>query len=504
MSMQELPDDQLDGLFRKSLEESEPPYNPAAWSTMAEKLAVHDRQQFWYRWLRRALPVAVLLVLPVSLWLLTRDRSSVAPISQVQPTQQTAGGSVTQSDLRSSSESTANGGERPDLGETESSQLAVHDHDQVADQRGTGIVPTAKNNRRQSTASALAVQPVERTNSIQLKGVALTDAALSEQSESATRTPLVYADRTTKRTAPTKRMRVDKQSVVDLSTTGSISSARASRVLPGGESEANGMISVADQQATAVEESPADRFRLVIEPLRGLPVTPVGPFLTINRPLVAPVPEGQAAQLPAVSRDRTTGLSLRAIVSPDLSSVGLTNFSRPGTNVGLLLEYQFQRWHVQAGVLRSVKVYQANESAYEYSAVRQWPVVPNSIDGRCNMLDMPINLRYDVALVSRQRVLPPSRWFVSAGATTYYMLREDYTYKYDNPADPKIKYRDWTTETGRYGFSQLNLSVGYERAVTQRLFWQVEPFLKVPLKGVGYYKINLLSTGAFFSLRYRL
>jgi hypothetical protein len=120
------------------------------------------------------------------------------------------------------------------------------------------------------------------------------------------------------------------------------------------------------------------------------------------------------------------------------------------------------------------------------------------------MLDIPINLRYDLALTPRRSALPPSRWFVSAGTTTYYMLREDYTYNYDNPTDPKIKYRDWTTETGRYGFSQLNVSAGYERAFTQRLFWQVEPFLKVPLRGVGFYKVNLLSTGAFFSLRYKL
>lgn len=301
-----------------------------------------------------------------------------------------------------------------------------------------------------------------------------------------------------------KRLRTTKQSVADLITAGAGSKVRASRVPTGSESDANGMGSVVDQQVTAVRESPADRFQLVVEPLRGLSFTTVGQLPTIDRPMVAPASGEQAAQVPVVNRDRTTGLSLRAMVSPDLSSVGLTNFSRPGTNVGLMLEYQFHRWHVQAGVLRSVKVYQANESAYEYSAVRQWPVVPSSIDGRCNMLDIPINLRYDVALVPRQRALPPSRWFVSAGATTYYMLREDYTYKYDNPADPKIKYRDWTTETGRYGFSQLNLSAGYERAVTQRLFWQVEPFLKVPLKGVGYYKINLLSTGAFFSLRYRL
>jgi hypothetical protein len=86
------------------------------------------------------------------------------------------------------------------------------------------------------------------------------------------------------------------------------------------------------------------------------------------------------------------------------------------------------------------------------------------------------------------------------------MLQEDYSYNYANPDDPRIndRAREWTTSTGSYGFSHLNVSAGYERAFGKRLSWQVEPFVKVPLKGVGYYKLNLISTGAFFSLRYKL
>jgi hypothetical protein len=121
------------------------------------------------------------------------------------------------------------------------------------------------------------------------------------------------------------------------------------------------------------------------------------------------------------------------------------------------------------------------------------------------MLDIPLNMRYDFALQARPDGRQ-NRWFASAGITTYVMLREDYSYKYANPDDPRINYkaREWSTNTGGYGFSHLNVSAGYERAFGKRLSWQVEPFLKIPLKGVGYYKLNLISTGAFFSLRYKL
>ena len=196
------------------------------------------------------------------------------------------------------------------------------------------------------------------------------------------------------------------------------------------------------------------------------------------------------------------------MVSPDLSSVGLKNFARPGTNVGILLEYRLaSHWSVQAGVIQSTKVYKARMTDYaEPTDWWKWTVKPESVDGRCNMLDIPINVRYDVFLHPPLNGQTPSRWFISGGITTYILRQEDYTYIYADPTNPHIYPSNWTKEasTGTFGFSQLNLSGGYERAISRRLSWQVEPFLKAPLRGVGYFKINLLSTGAFFSIRYKL
>ena len=44
MSMQELPDDRLDELFRKSSEEFEPEFNPKAWEAMRRKLDDEDKK----------------------------------------------------------------------------------------------------------------------------------------------------------------------------------------------------------------------------------------------------------------------------------------------------------------------------------------------------------------------------------------------------------------------------------------------------------------------------
>jgi len=121
------------------------------------------------------------------------------------------------------------------------------------------------------------------------------------------------------------------------------------------------------------------------------------------------------------------------------------------------------------------------------------------------MIDVPLNVRYDFVLRPRAAGGQPSRWFASAGVTSYVILNEHYNFNYAWPNDPAISISETRVDsTSRYGFSQLNVSAGYERALSRRLSWQVEPFMKVSLKGVGYYKVNLLSTGAFVSLRYKL
>ncbi|MEZ4903507.1 MAG: hypothetical protein R2822_17955 [Spirosomataceae bacterium] len=59
--MQDLPDDELDQLFRKSAEEFERPFNPQAWNAMRQKLDDEDDQVGAIFW-RKTSAIAVLLL----------------------------------------------------------------------------------------------------------------------------------------------------------------------------------------------------------------------------------------------------------------------------------------------------------------------------------------------------------------------------------------------------------------------------------------------------------
>lgn len=111
------------------------------------------------------------------------------------------------------------------------------------------------------------------------------------------------------------------------------------------------------------------------------------------------------------------------------------------------------------------------------------------------MIEIPLNLRFDIAQNER------SRWFVGAGASSYYMQNEKYDYNY--PAHTyNIIWNDYETSTGWFLLSHLNASAGFEYRFSKKLSLLAEPYVRVPIKKVGYGKVDLFSAGMWFSLRY--
>lgn len=189
------------------------------------------------------------------------------------------------------------------------------------------------------------------------------------------------------------------------------------------------------------------------------------------------------------------GFGFRVIYSPDFSTIGSNKIFKIGNNIGLVGEYRFNsRWSVQAGAIKSLKYYEATPDQYKWPYFLVKPGNPlKVISATCNMLDIPVNVRYD--FFSR----PQQKWFASAGFTNYLMLKEKYKYTYENDDDPAIKSRAWEGKTGFYPFGVLNLSGGYERRITRKLSIQGEPFFKIPLGEVGYGKVKLITIGVFIS-----
>jgi hypothetical protein len=200
--------------------------------------------------------------------------------------------------------------------------------------------------------------------------------------------------------------------------------------------------------------------------------------------------------LPAVVHQPRIYVGL--VAAPDVSTVKFVDVQAPRLNVGLTLEYRLgQRWRVATGVQRSTKAYYARREDYDWTNYPRAQTRDFSwVDGECTVLDVPLNLRYDAVVQGH------GRWFGTAGLSSFFMQRENYSYDYEDGGT----YKNWQlpglVNVNRHLFSVLNLSAGYEYSLGAHWRLQAEPYAKVPLAGVGAGKVKLLSGGVYFGLKY--
>jgi hypothetical protein len=80
------------------------------------------------------------------------------------------------------------------------------------------------------------------------------------------------------------------------------------------------------------------------------------------------------------------------------------------------------------------------------------------------------------------------------------MKNERYDYNYKTPAGYTYKYSKEASNENKHYFSVLTLSGGYQYMFNKRVSLQAEPYVKLPLIGIGLGKIDLNSAGILFSL----
>ncbi len=184
--------------------------------------------------------------------------------------------------------------------------------------------------------------------------------------------------------------------------------------------------------------------------------------------------------------------------APDISLVGFSEVTKPGTNLSIILEYQLnRRWSINSGITYSKKSYTAKGEDYNPpEGYWDYGVVPDMIDGYCEVIDIPLNIRY---YFKPEKI---NRLFISTGLSTYLMLTEDYYYQYENN-DPQHLVPSWSGKNeNQHFFAIYNFSVGYQRAIGKQWFLEIEPFIKLPITGVGFGEVDLWSTGSSFSIKY--
>lgn len=192
-------------------------------------------------------------------------------------------------------------------------------------------------------------------------------------------------------------------------------------------------------------------------------------------------------------------LQINFSAGPDLTMVGMNKTGQWKMQYGIGLSYALsKRWQIRTGFLASRKLYTADSSDY-HPPKNFWNYYTNlqKIDADCLVFEIPVNVVYTFPSTKKHQ------WFVSAGVSSYLMKEENYEYYYKNSWGQPA-YRSWSTENeNNHFFSILQLSGGYQYNFSERFSLMTEPYLKLPLGGVGFGKVKLSNTGVLFTVGYK-
>jgi hypothetical protein len=192
------------------------------------------------------------------------------------------------------------------------------------------------------------------------------------------------------------------------------------------------------------------------------------------------------------TKDRKKTLHLYAgiVGNADISTVKFQSTKTPGLGAGILAGYQLtKRLSVESGLSYQKKFYYTDAKYYNPKKVYTSPSRKLLyVNGNCSMLELPLNLKYNFKTSAKQA------WFVVSGFSSYFMKAEDYDYTYESNGQLTYWHMNYKNSSSSW-FTVINANVGYERKAGKTGTLRIEPYLKLPVKGYGWGRLPIMSTG---------
>ena len=466
MSIGNMPEDELDNLFRKAASEYNPEFDPEAWQAMEKKLGP-PKPTPAKNWRRGGL-MALILFIGLGSWFGYQA-------------------------LPETAEKTSNNKIKPAAGISETNELAIKGDNTASNSATTGI-STRETGKAESFKNLNKTKNIAgNNNSKALPEAAKTNLVVDNQ---------IIASQSRAKVKQ-KGKNIAEVSVNNLA------------ILNNTDRKRNKITQTVDNTNTKLiaetANVPTPDSAVIIDSAgtKALVVAAGSPDLVAT---VSPAGPDSSLLIPkkvladsAVVKEKKTLLNLSRftfslVAAPDLTSVGFAHVGGISTNAGLLVGYNLSpKWRITTGLISARKIYQALPADYgnEYEFWKNRHK-PDDIEAVCRVLDIPINLGYQVWQQGRNNLI------INTGLSSYLMRREKYTYEYYPYGGNNGYTSNWQVKNqNKHLFSIYNLSVGYGRELKRGVLIGVEPFVKIPLAGVGAGKIKLASAGVFGSLSYR-
>ncbi len=189
-------------------------------------------------------------------------------------------------------------------------------------------------------------------------------------------------------------------------------------------------------------------------------------------------------------------LAISVLGAPDVNSVSSWNNGQVGSTVALQLSLRLtSRLSITTGAAYGKKPYHSTFAQYSSNYTR--PIQPTDVMADCRVLDVPLNINYQLYNKGS------NRFAVGTGLSSYFMLSERYQFNY--AANSGISpYNLNISGQNQHILGVLNLNATYERRLNSKFGIIAQPYLKLPLTGIGNGQVGLRSTGVAIGFNWNI
>jgi hypothetical protein len=177
---------------------------------------------------------------------------------------------------------------------------------------------------------------------------------------------------------------------------------------------------------------------------------------------------------------------LSILVAPDLTSVKGSGKNSLSANAGLIYTHPvYNKISVSTGLIYSRKNYSSAYSFYKPEKALPPGYYPTNVAAVCDILSIPVLVNLELVRTKNKTIT------LSAGASSYFMLRENYTFSYSDQEDRVYEIRN----QNKHYLGVADLAITFQQRISDKLSIGVRPFYQIPLTGIGYGRTSLQSKG---------
>ena len=178
------------------------------------------------------------------------------------------------------------------------------------------------------------------------------------------------------------------------------------------------------------------------------------------------------------------GIYLGAVAGPLFDEVKNQGLKKTGFSAGMIAGYQFKNHlSVETGLLYAKKPYFSTGKYFSMDKISN--TMPAgmeilSLEGNNYVLEMPVKIKYDFLLRNK------SNFFLSAGITSYINTHEKNNYLVFINGSQQSMISSYKNKS-RSLAATVDISVGYEHKINKSNRIRVEPYLQIPIRGMGWF-----------------